>query len=174
MIKKILLTTLIVLLAGGLLGSYFFFVGKEAAKERERTLCDRVEIILLDSLESSIVDKGEMEALVSGVALGRTTARIDLDSIERAIRARGEVMGAEVYAADPPRPSTFLEGDFNMVMDDQCQFHRDAKHTMRECEQLKRALGVPPEPKKTKSGNNDDQNSSRRYDNRNRRPDRRD
>jgi hypothetical protein len=47
--------------------------------------------------------------------------------------------------ADPPRPSTFLEGDFNMVMDDQCQFHRDAKHTMRECKQLKRALGVPSE-----------------------------
>jgi hypothetical protein len=60
--------------------------------------------------------------------------------------------------ADPPRPSTFLEGDFNMVMDDQCQFHRDAKHTMRECEQLKRALGVPSESKKTKSSNNDDQN----------------
>jgi hypothetical protein len=35
---------------------------------------------------------------------------------------------------DPPRPSTFLEGDFNMVMDDQCQFHRDTKHNMRECE----------------------------------------
>jgi hypothetical protein len=41
---------------------------------------------------------------------------------------------SESYMADPPRPSTFLEGDFNMVMDDQCQFHRDAKHTMRECE----------------------------------------
>jgi hypothetical protein len=40
----------------------------------------------------------------------------------------------EAYVADPPRPSTFLEGDFNMVMDDQCQFYRDAKHTMRECE----------------------------------------
>jgi hypothetical protein len=39
-------------------------------------------------------------------------------------------------------------------MDDQCQFHHDAKHTMRECEQLKRALWVPLEPKKTKSGNN--------------------
>jgi hypothetical protein len=25
----------------------------------------------------------------------------------------------EAYVADPPRPSTFLEGDFNMVMDDQ-------------------------------------------------------
>jgi hypothetical protein len=35
---------------------------------------------------------------------------------------------------------------------------------MRECKQLKHALGVPPEPKKTKSGNNDDQNSSCRYD----------
>jgi hypothetical protein len=25
-------------------------------------------------------------------------------------------------------------GDFNMVMDDQCLFHRDTNHTMRECE----------------------------------------
>jgi hypothetical protein len=80
----------------------------------------------------------------------------------------------KVHATDPPKPSTFLEGDFNMVMDDQFQFHRDAKHTMRDCEQLMHALGVPPEAKKTKSGNSNDQNSSRRYDNRNRRPDRRD
>jgi hypothetical protein len=43
-----------------------------------------------------------------------------------------------------------------MVMDDQCQFHCDTKHTMRECEQLKRALEVPSESKKTKSSNNDD------------------
>jgi hypothetical protein len=40
----------------------------------------------------------------------------------------------EDYVEDPPRPSTFLEGDFIFVMDNQCQFHRDAKHTMRECE----------------------------------------
>jgi hypothetical protein len=66
----------------------------------------------------------------------------------------------EAYVTDPPRPSTFLEGDFNMVMDDQCQFHRDAKHTMRECEQLKHALGVPYTSKKTRSNNNDDRNSS--------------
>jgi hypothetical protein len=37
----------------------------------------------------------------------------------------------EAYMADPPIPSTFLEDDFNMVMDDQCQFHRDDKHTVR-------------------------------------------
>jgi hypothetical protein len=68
--------------------------------------------------------------------------------------AAGRKQSSEVYATDPPRLSTFLEDDFNMVMDDLCQFHRHAKHTMRECEQLKHALGVPPEPKKTKSGNN--------------------
>jgi hypothetical protein len=80
----------------------------------------------------------------------------------------------EAYMADPPRPSTFFEDDFNMVMDDQCQFHRDAKHTMRECEQLKCALGVPFDSKKTNSNNNDNQNGGQCFDNRNRRPDRRD
>jgi hypothetical protein len=60
------------------------------------------------------------------------------------------------YVTDPPKASTFLEGDFNMVMDDQCQFHRDAKHTMRECEQLKCALGVPSTSEKTRSNDNDD------------------
>jgi hypothetical protein len=54
---------------------------------------------------------------------------------------RSRKRSGEAYVTDPPRPSTFLEGDFNMIMDDKCQFHRDAKHTMRECEQLKRALG---------------------------------
>jgi hypothetical protein len=57
----------------------------------------------------------------------------------------------EAYVVDPPRPSTFLEGDFNMVMDDQCQFHRDAKHTMMECEQLKHALGVPLNPRRPRA-----------------------
>jgi hypothetical protein len=70
---------------------------------------------------------------------------------------RSRKRSGEVYATDPPRHSTFLEGDFDIVMDDQCQFHHDAKHTMRECEQLKHTLGVPPKPKKAKSDNNDDQ-----------------
>jgi hypothetical protein len=88
--------------------------------------------------------------------------------------SRSRKRSGEVYATDPPKPSTFLEGDSNMVMDDQCQFHRNAKHTMRECEQLKRALIVPPELKNTKSRNNDDQNNSYHYDNCNCLPDRRD
>jgi hypothetical protein len=74
------------------------------------------------------------------------------------IGTRSRKRSGEAYVADPPRPSTFLEGDFNMVMDDQCQFHRDAKHPMRECEQLKCALGVPSTSKKTRSNGNNDLN----------------
>jgi hypothetical protein len=94
------------------------------------------------------------------------------DHDDRGTRSRKR--SGEAYVADPLRPSAFLEGDFNMVMDDQCQFHCDAKHTMRECEQLKRALGVPSTSKKTRSNNNDDRNGGQRFDNHNRRPDRRD
>jgi hypothetical protein len=94
------------------------------------------------------------------------------DHDDRGTRSRKR--SGEAYVIVPPRPSTFLEGDFNMVMDDQYQFHRDAKRTMRECEQLKRALGVPSTSKKTRSNNNDDRNGGQCFDNRNRRPDRRD
>jgi hypothetical protein len=80
---------------------------------------------------------------------------------------RSRKRSGEAYVADPPRPSTFLEGDFNMVMDDQCQFHRDDKHTMREYEQRKRALGVPSTSKRTKSSNNDDRDDGQCFDNRN-------
>jgi hypothetical protein len=81
---------------------------------------------------------------------------------------RSHKHSGEAYVTDPPRPSTFLAGDFNMVMEDQRQFHRDAKHTMRECEQLKRALGVSSTSKKTRSNNNEDRNGGQRFDNRNR------
>jgi hypothetical protein len=80
---------------------------------------------------------------------------------------RSRKRSGEAYMANPPRPSTFLEGDFNMVMDEQCQFHYDSKHTMRECKQLKRAIGVPSDSKKTKSSNNDDQNADQHFDDRN-------
>jgi hypothetical protein len=91
------------------------------------------------------------------------------DHDDRGTRSRKR--SDEAYVVDPPRPSTFLEGDFNMVMDDQCQFHRDTKHTMRECEQVKRALGVPSTSKRTRSNNNNDRSGGQRYDNSNRRPD---
>jgi hypothetical protein len=84
------------------------------------------------------------------------------------VENRSHKRSGEAYMTDPPRPSTFLEGDFNMVMDDQCQIHHDAKHTMRECEQSKRALGVPSTSKKTRSNNNNNRDGDQRFDNRNR------
>jgi hypothetical protein len=92
------------------------------------------------------------------------------DHDDRGTRSRKR--SGKAYVTDPPRPSTFLKGDFDMVMDDQCQFHRDAKHTMRECEQLNSALGVSSTSKKTRSNVNDDDNGGQRFDNRNRRSDR--
>jgi hypothetical protein len=38
------------------------------------------------------------------------------DHDDRSTRSRKQ--SSEAYVIDPPRPSTFLEGDFNMVMDD--------------------------------------------------------
>jgi hypothetical protein len=40
------------------------------------------------------------------------------DHDDRSTRSRKR--SGEAYVTDPPRPSTFLEGDFNMVIDDQC------------------------------------------------------
>lgn len=100
MTKRILLTTLIVILAAGMLGCWFYFIGKLAAEGRQEARCRQVDVILLDSLESAIVDKAEVMEYVSRRALGQQTVRVDLDSIEKALRARGEVMSAQVYAAD--------------------------------------------------------------------------
>lgn len=100
MIRKILLTTLILILAGGLLGCWFHFVGILSAEGHAQARCRQVDIILLDSLESAIVDKAEVQEYVAKRTLGRQTSLVNLDSIEKALRARGEVMSAEVYAAD--------------------------------------------------------------------------
>lgn len=100
MIKRILLTTLIVVLSGGLLGCWFYFVGRLSAQGREQASCRRVEVILLDSLESAIVDRQEVQDYLTKRAVGKQTCLIDLDSLEKSLRARGEVMSAQVYAAD--------------------------------------------------------------------------
>ena len=100
MIRKILLTTLILVLAGGLLGCWFYFVGALSAEGHAQARCRQVEVILLDSLESAIVNKAEVQEYVAKRAIGRQTSLVNLDSLEKALRARGEVMSAQVYAAD--------------------------------------------------------------------------
>ena len=100
MIKKILLTSLIVILSAGLIGCWFYFVGSMSAQGRGQAVCRKVEVILLDSLESAIVDRAEVIRQMEKAAIGQQTVTIDLDSIEKRLRARGEVMSAQVYTPD--------------------------------------------------------------------------
>jgi hypothetical protein len=70
---------------------------------------------------------------------------------------------SEVLAADGWRPSMFNVDEFNTELDSPCMFHEEATHTVRECQQRKRAFRMPKDPKRSKS--DDDRSSSRRYNN---------
>lgn len=98
--RKSLLTALIAVFAAGLLGCWFHFAGTLSAEGRRQACCRQVEILLLDSLESAVVDKAEVWKSVSETVIGLQTSRVNLDSIEKALCARGEVMSAQVYASD--------------------------------------------------------------------------
>ncbi|MBR1539373.1 MAG: hypothetical protein IJ636_07705 [Bacteroidales bacterium] len=100
MTRRILLTSLILALSGGLLGCWFHFVGRLSAQGRGQARCRQVEVVLLDSLESAIVDRQEVHDFLARKALGQQTRLIDLDSLEQSLAARGEVMSAQVYTPD--------------------------------------------------------------------------
>ena len=100
MIKRILLTSLIVLLSGGMLGSYFYFTSRLVAQGRRHARCREVEVILLDSLQSNIVDKKELHDLLARQSLGRPVDSIDLHQLETQVGSMGEVVSAQVYTAN--------------------------------------------------------------------------
>jgi hypothetical protein len=70
---------------------------------------------------------------------------------------------SEVLAADGLRPSTFNVEEFNTVLDSPCTFHEGGTHTVRECQQFKRAFRMPKDPKRPRGDG--DRSSSRRYSN---------
>jgi hypothetical protein len=70
---------------------------------------------------------------------------------------------SEVLAADRRRPSTFNVEEFNAVLDSPCTFHEGGTHTVRECQQFKRAFRAPEDPKRPRSDG--DRSSSNRYNN---------
>jgi hypothetical protein len=55
---------------------------------------------------------------------------------------------SEVLAADGHRPSTFNVEEFNAVLDSPCTFHEGGTHTVRECQQFKRAFYTPEDLKR--------------------------
>jgi hypothetical protein len=54
---------------------------------------------------------------------------------------------SEVLAADGRRPSTFNVEEFYAVLDSPCTFHEVGTHTVRECQQFKRAFCTPEDLK---------------------------
>jgi hypothetical protein len=58
---------------------------------------------------------------------------------------------SEVLAANGRRPSTFNVEEFNTVLDSPCTFHEGGTHTVRECQQFKRAFRTPEDPKRPRS-----------------------
>jgi hypothetical protein len=61
--------------------------------------------------------------------------------------AQCSVSDLEVLATDGHRPSTFNVEEFNAVLDNPCTFHEGGTHTVRECQQFKRAFCAPEDPK---------------------------
>ena len=100
MTRRILLTSLIVLLSGGLLGSYFYFTGQLVTQGQRQARCRQVDVILLDSLESHIVDREEIFRLLARQSLGQPIDSIDLHKLESQVRSLGEVVSAQVFTAD--------------------------------------------------------------------------
>jgi hypothetical protein len=70
---------------------------------------------------------------------------------------------SEVLTADGRRPSTLNVEEFNAVLDGPCTFHEGGTHTVRECQQFKRAFYAPNDQKWPRS--NGDRSSSRHYNN---------
>jgi hypothetical protein len=58
---------------------------------------------------------------------------------------------SEVLAADGCRPSTFNVEEFNAVLDSPSTFHEGGTHIVRECQQFKRVLRAPEDPKQPRS-----------------------
>ena len=108
MIRKILITSLIALCTAALLGCWFYFVGALSAEGRGQARCRQVEVRLLDSLESAIVDREEVRHWMESRTIGQVTEQINLDTLEQQILSRGEVMTAQVFAAGPQTVSVHI------------------------------------------------------------------
>jgi hypothetical protein len=54
---------------------------------------------------------------------------------------------SEVLTEDGRRPSTFNIEEFNTMLNSPCTFHEEGTHTVRKCQQFKRAFRMPEDPK---------------------------
>lgn len=106
--KRILLTSLIGLLAVGLFAGYFYHVGKMAGEKSRTSVCRKVNIYILDSLESSAIDRNDVRKMLASSFAGKKIDSINLNSIEKGILSHGEIMTSQAY--------TDVRGELNIAV----------------------------------------------------------
>ncbi len=97
MLKRILLTSLLCILTAGVGFCYFFFAGRYAAERSRTEKCTAIDIIVEDSLENKLISRADVLEMLNDSIIGTNLSKLDIYSIEEAIRNHGEVRGAEVY-----------------------------------------------------------------------------
>jgi hypothetical protein len=70
---------------------------------------------------------------------------------------------SEILAGDGHQPLMFNVEEFNAVLDSPCTLHEGGTHTVRECQQFKRAFRTPDDPKRSRGDG--DRSSSCCYNN---------
>ena len=98
MLKKILLTILILLGTSGLGGSYLYFVGRMALKERAQVVCKEVRIHIKGD-GSNLIAKDDIYGLIGGERslVGCKADSIDLCGIEQTLAQCGEILDNQAY-----------------------------------------------------------------------------
>lgn len=100
MLKRIIITVTACILSGSLFGSYFFFVGRLA---REKSALERfsgLDIVVLDSLDNSLISSAEVKARLSHWTPGGRCDTLNLYNLEKEVMSFGEVSHAEAFRKD--------------------------------------------------------------------------
>lgn len=106
--KRILITSLICLAAVGLFAGYFYHVGKLAEGRRNQAVCGDVNIYILDSLESSAINRDDVGKMIDQSFEGVKLDDIDLCKLENSVLSHGEILTSKVYLT--------ADGDLNVAV----------------------------------------------------------
>lgn len=98
MFKRIIISLAVVLIFS-LLGAYFYFAGELSAKEREKVVCNSIDVVIIDSLENKLLDKASIVSLLKNEnsPMGMKMRSINTHSVEDLLSNQGEIAQAEVF-----------------------------------------------------------------------------
>ena len=101
MLKKVLLTVLILLGVIGLGGSYLWFVGRMAARERGKVLCKDIRIDIKGD-GNDLIGTDDIFGVIGGGAeiVGRPADSVDLFAIEQKLSECGEIQESQAWCRE--------------------------------------------------------------------------